>query len=154
MEQFFARIDERLIHGQIMTSWIKTLGTKKILIIDDETAKDDFMSQVLIMSAPSSVDVLVMDVEEGVKSTEQIKEKLGQYMLLFKNVACAYDFHKKGGVLKELNVGNIGSRVGRDRYSRNVCLTNEEHQKLKDLEQQGVNVYLQMLPSESKEKLK
>ena len=51
MEQLLlARVDDRLIHGQVMTAWMKLLPAKEILIADDKVAKDPFMTQVLTMA--------------------------------------------------------------------------------------------------------
>ena len=48
----FARVDERLIHGQVMTAWVKKYWIKKIILVDDEIVQDSFMQEVLSMSAP------------------------------------------------------------------------------------------------------
>ena len=67
MNILLSRIDERLIHGQVMTRWITGLYITRIILIDDAIAKDDFMVDVLLLSAPVGVDVQVMTVEEAVK---------------------------------------------------------------------------------------
>ena len=69
MEQLLlARVDDRLIHGQVMTAWMKLLPAKEILIADDKVAKDPFMTQVLTMAAPAGVKVKVYSVEEAAKA--------------------------------------------------------------------------------------
>lgn len=69
MEQLLlARVDDRLIHGQVMTAWMKLLPAKEILIADDKVAKDPFMTQVLTMAAPAGVKVKVYSVEETAKA--------------------------------------------------------------------------------------
>lgn len=55
----FARVDERLIHGQVMTAWVKKYWIKKIILVDDEIVQDSFMQEVLSMSAPQGVKVEV-----------------------------------------------------------------------------------------------
>lgn len=59
MNVCLARVDERLIHGQVMTAWVKKAWIKKIMLVDDEIVKDDFMKEVLSMSAPAGVKVEV-----------------------------------------------------------------------------------------------
>ena len=54
------RIDDRLIHGQVMTAWMKTLPAKQIIVIDDKVAKDDFMLFVLQNAAPSGIKVIAL----------------------------------------------------------------------------------------------
>lgn len=52
-----ARVDERLIHGQVMTAWVEHFWIQRIVLVDDELAQDEFMKQVLAMSAPAGVTV-------------------------------------------------------------------------------------------------
>ena len=52
-----ARVDDRLIHGQVMTAWMKLLPAKEIIVIDNKVAKDEFMITVLEMAAPTGVKV-------------------------------------------------------------------------------------------------
>ena len=59
------RIDDRLIHGQVMTAWMKTLPAKQIIVIDDKVAKDDFMLFVLQNAAPSGIKVIALTEEEA-----------------------------------------------------------------------------------------
>ena len=61
-EIVLTRIDDRLIHGQVMTAWVKKTRANQILIIDDEVAKDDFMSEILKMSAPAGIDIVVKGI--------------------------------------------------------------------------------------------
>ena len=62
---YLARVDDRLIHGQVMTAWMKTYPAKQIVIIDDEVVKDSFMINVLTMAAPAGVKVRVFGVEKA-----------------------------------------------------------------------------------------
>ncbi len=65
-EIVLTRIDDRLIHGQVMTAWVKKTRANQILIVDEEVAKDDFMSEILKMSAPSGIDILVKGLMDAV----------------------------------------------------------------------------------------
>ena len=59
------RIDARLIHGQVMTAWMKTLPATQIIVIDDKVAKDDFMLFVLQNAAPSGLKVIALTEDEA-----------------------------------------------------------------------------------------
>ena len=65
MEVSVFRIDDRLIHGQVVTSWITQTGSKKIIIIDDEVAKDTFNVRVVKALAPAGTKVIVYNVEKA-----------------------------------------------------------------------------------------
>ena len=66
------RIDERLIHGQVMTSWLKLCNANVILIIDSASATNAFLKRILFAAAPKDVELLVMN---EVDATAYLKEE-------------------------------------------------------------------------------
>ena len=58
MDNIFVRIDDRLLHGQVVVSWIPYLRAKEVVIADDEYANDEFMSELIKSSGPEGVIVL------------------------------------------------------------------------------------------------
>lgn len=142
------RVDERLVHGQIMTSWSKHLQLKRIVIVDDAVAKDDFMATVLTMSAPAGITIDILSVADA---AAKVQSDTGdeKTLLLFKRIPAALELAQAlkdtPCALTELNVGNVGSVPGRVQMTKNVFLSNEEKAQLKELQGLGVNVFLQML---------
>lgn len=150
MKVVLARVDERLVHGQIITSWAKQLAVKKILVIDDAIAKDEFMSTVLTLSAPSGVSIEILSVEKAMEKLNIDRDNNIHTMLLFKKVEYALALCKQGFPLKELNIGNIGAGPRRKAISRNVSVTPEEIDCIKKVVEEDVFVYLQMLYTDSR----
>ena len=138
------RVDERLVHGQVMTSWSKHLQLKRIVIVDDQVAKDDFMATVLTMSAPAGITIEILSVKD--LQADKGEEKT---LLLFKRIPAALELTKEleetPVALTELNVGNVGSVPGRVQVTKNVFLSEDEKNDLRELQSLGVNVFLQML---------
>ena len=62
-----ARIDDRLIHGQVMTSWLNYTGAGKIVVIDDATAKDSFLSMIIKTLVPANIKTEVTTLEKSVE---------------------------------------------------------------------------------------
>ncbi len=151
MKIVMSRVDERLVHGQVIASWTKILSVKNILVIDDTLAKDAFMSTVLSMAAPSGVKVELISVEQA---SERIKREGVDggvnTMLLFKIPDCALALIEKGVELNELNVGNMGAGPSRKQISRNVYASAAEINVFRRMLALGVNVYLQMVQQESR----
>ena len=143
-----ARVDERLIHGQVMTAWVKKLWIKKIILVDDEMAQDDFMKEVLSLSAPSGVKVEVRSVEDTLSAINE-SDTDESTLLLFKEILYAYDLYKVGYDLKELNIGNVGSNAVRKAITNQVYLSEEEKKMCRELNDNGVYVYIQKLPQDS-----
>ena len=100
------RIDDRLIHGQVMTSWLNYTGANKIMIIDDEVANDPFMKSVLKTCVPANVKLATFTVE---KAAVRLKKGFagGDRKKFFRNIS-ASDEEKQ--MLKELV--DAGSKIG------------------------------------------
>ena len=138
----FIRIDDRLIHGQVVTAWIKTYQAKKILIIDDIVAKDEFLKNVLKMVKPSGVDLII-------KGTEHLNEEnKANAILLMKTPDTAKKVFESPVLLKELNVGGMGANAKREALYKNVSASKEEVAILKEIEEMGVKVYFQATPND------
>ena len=142
------RVDERLIHGQVMTAWVKKLRIKKIILVDDELASDDFMKEVLALSAPSGVKVEVRSVEDTLQ-TVNASQNDESTLLLFKEVKYAYELYKIGFDMKELNIGNVGSSPVRKAITTQVYMSEEEKNMCREMNEKGVYVYIQKLPQDS-----
>ena len=142
------RVDERLVHGQIMASWAKRLQLRRIVIVDDKVAADDFMRTVLALSAPAGVaiDVLTVADAAGRISADAGSENV---MLLFKVPGPALELTRAlAGTpheISSLNLGNLGSGPGRTELTRRVFLSAEERDQVRELQGLGVRLYLQML---------
>lgn len=147
MEQLLlARIDDRLIHGQVMTAWMKVMPAKVIMIIDDKVAADEFMNSVLEMAAPSGVKVVILTVQDAVA---RLKEGLDMpTMMLCKTPFVYKELIDNGIPLKEINIGGMGMKPGRKTLYKNISVTEEERQILKDFIGAGINVKIQIIPAE------
>ena len=101
------RIDDRLIHGQVMTRWIKHVETTTILIIDDDLVNDDFMVSVLEMSVPKGISLKVVDVSSAITtlSTDADNEK---YLILTKGPNPLLKLVQNNIPLKNIILGGMG----------------------------------------------
>lgn len=143
-----SRVDERLVHGQIMTSWSKYLQLSRIIVVDDQVAADGFMCTVLTMSAPAGLTIDILGVDDACKSI--VSDGGDQNtMLLFKRISCALALAKalKGTPheIRELNLGNLGSVPDRVQVTKNVWLSDAEKDEIRELKAGGVDVFLQMI---------
>ncbi len=141
------RIDDRLVHGQIMAVWARALNIDHILVADDETAGDAFARQVMQLAMPSEI-TLVVDTVAGAGSTlASAAHDSHRWLVLLRDVASAVRL-RKACPFDALNVGGIGMKPGRHLVWRSIALSPEESAALRALRAQGVEVYLQMLPSD------
>ena len=144
----FIRIDDRLIHGQVVTGWIKIHNAHNVLIVDDSVAKDEFLQSVLRIAAPSGVNLYI-------KSTENLEETVKTFdgseqntLVLLKTPETAKKLFDAGVQLRELNVGGMGANRYRKQLYKNVSASEEEVAVLSDLEAGGVKVYFRTVPAD------
>ena len=141
-------IDDRLIHGQVMTQWVKSKYFNTILIVDDATANDDFLSEVAVMAVPKEFKGLVMTVDQA---SQYLQEDNDQevILVLVKFVKTIVKLVDAGVQIKDLNVGGVGMRPKRKTIYRNIALNPEEIDMIKSLLAKDIKVTVQIVPSDS-----
>lgn len=145
------RIDERLIHGQIVTSWINNSRANTILIADNLVAKDELQCDLLAMATPSGVRLKIATLADAILFIGQ--QANCTILLLVKTPIVVQQLLELGLDINEINVGNMGSKSGRIKYSTTLWLTEEEKNSFKQLIKMDKQIYLQVLPSDSQVKL-
>lgn len=140
-----ARIDDRLIHGQVITTWVKNHDIEQVLIINDKVAGDKIQQSVLTMSAPPELKVQVFGVQKFIEILQKTEIKR-RTMLLFTNSIDVNTLVENGVKIDKLNVGGMRMQEGRKSLSRAVAVTPEEEQAFKSLIARNIPVEIQMVP--------
>lgn len=148
------RIDDRLIHGQIVTAWAKNINAGKIWIVDDGVAKDDFIKGVMQMVAPSDRELIISSVAEVPALLEKLDGEGDNVLILVKFPYVAQEIFKAGVKLKELNIGGMGASAERKKLFKNICASQAEKDTLKEIQDSGVDVYFQVTPDEKRTEYK
>lgn len=143
----FARIDDRLIHGQVVTTWVKSYDIEQIIIVNDKVAVDKMQQSVLTMAAPPGIKVIAFGVQQFVDILKKtpIKRKT---MLLFTTCLDVLPLIEDGLVLEKLNVGGMRINDSRRSLSRAVAVTPEEEEAFKKMMEMGLNIEVQMVPKD------
>lgn len=141
------RVDNRLVHGQILESWVPAVKAKCIIVVDDKVAADPFFDTVIRMAVPSDIDVITSSVEDFVQNYTY---KLGsgkKTIVLFRSIADACDAFKKGFRFERLNIGNVFNDDFKVCCSPSVSLCEDEITCIENLlKEQCVFVELQRVP--------
>jgi PTS system mannose-specific IIB component len=142
-----ARVDDRLIHGQVMTKWSKGLGTNALFVIDNPTAKDSFMKDIFMMSAANSgMTIKVFSTDEAVEYWTKDNFEKYKAILLFKNIATVKEVIDKGLPIKRLNIGGIAKTKDAKFVISSVGLKPADAELLKEIESKEVEVFFQTVP--------
>lgn len=140
MDIRLARVDDRLIHGQITTVWSKRTNVSRIIVVDDKVSKDVLRKALLEQAAPPGINVHVLDKERFVKIYNNPKYANDRVLVLFENVATAKAVLEEGVKFAELNVGGVSFQNGRTQVSNAVSLTKAEANILRDIVDMGVTL--------------
>lgn len=142
------RIDDRLIHGQIVAAWVKSLSIKRIWIADDGVAKDTFITNVMKMVAPPDTELTITGTDEVGRLLPELDGSDKNTLILVKYPKVAKLLFDSGVLLRELNVGGMGANAERRKLFKNISASEEERKTLIELKEEGVKVYFQVTPHE------
>lgn len=107
------RIDDRLIHGQIVAAWAKNLSIKRIWIVDDVVSKDVFITNVMKMVAPPDTELVITGTDQILKLVKEYDESDKNTLILVKYPMVAKQLFDAGLQHRELNVGGMGANAER-----------------------------------------
>jgi PTS system mannose-specific IIB component/fructoselysine and glucoselysine-specific PTS system IIB component len=140
------RIDDRLIHGQVVVGWGQPLDIRFIALVDDEVAHSDWEQELYRMGTPPEMDVYFHSVDDAIRAMDlyRVDERPG--ILLTGTVAAMLRLVKEAGV-REVNVGGIHHRADRRQRLRYVFLAPAEEQVLREMADLGAIVTAQDVPA-------
>lgn len=142
------RVDFRLMHGQVVTNWIKQVSADSILIVDDKLAADKFLAQVFLMAAPPGVKVAIRTIEKATLGFKNDVFKDKKLLILFKSVENAKKAFDLGFPMKHLQIGGLGNGTNKVMISNELSLSAKEADQLEEMQKHGVEVTLQVTPKD------
>lgn len=142
------RVDDRLIHGQVVAVWLRALPADRIVVIDDATAADSFLREVLVLAAPPGVPVEVLGLADGAGRARELTRGSERAYLLLRNPGTALTLRREGVEFEALNVGGLGMRPGRRSIHRTIAASPEELDAMRQLEELGTRVELRIVPDD------
>jgi len=142
------RIDDRLIHGQVVVGWGQPLGLKFIVLVDDTVAESDWEQELYRMGVPPEMEVFFLSTADAIKALSTYQSDKRPGLLLTGDIATMRKLVDGGGAtIPTVNVGGIHSKPGRSQKMRYVFLTPEEEHELRELATRGPIVTAQDVPS-------
>lgn len=150
MSIIVSRVDDRLIHGQVATSWIRGQNIQVIVLVDDNIAANKTQISILKVSAPSGVKMYVQSVDKFVEKFNKGILDPYRVMLVFENVYTPLELVKKGIDLKSLNLGGMRFKAGRKQISKALSVSEDEERVIRELNSLGVEVEHRQLSTDTK----
>ena len=143
------RVDDRLIHGQVIAVWLRKLSPEIIVIADDETAADEFLSELLQFAGPPGVSVEVYSTADSVPRLKELAESPKKVFLLMRSPLTALALVNNGLKIPILNVGGIGAAADRKKLYKNISASDSEVAAMNRLEDLGTKVEIRIVADDS-----
>ena len=148
MDFSLIRVDSRLVHGQIIETWLPFLKATRIVVVNDEVADSFFRETVIRMAVPREVEVLIYGVDEFGSSDITRQNENVRTIVLFSGVNDVARAWAAGFRFKTLNIGNLYSENCKLQCSTSVCLADEDIDDIRFLLDSGVRMELRSVPSD------
>ena len=143
------RIDDRLIHGQVVLGWARVLKPDRIVVANERIAQNQWERKFYAASVPPHIKASFLTLDETVVDLLNNLYQDESVLILFESVKDIHTVVEKGVKLEEINVGGLHYRQGAQELLPYVFLTQEDRRLLRDLVKQGVTLLAQDIPGNS-----
>ena len=145
-----ARVDDRLIHGQVATRWTKETRVSRIVVVSDEVVKDTVRATLLKQVAPPGVTAHVVGVDKMIRVWNNPEYSGQRVMLLFTNPQDPLKLIEAGVGITSLNIGGMAYREGKQQLTSAVSVNSEDVNSFKRLKELGIELDVRKVSSDSK----
>ncbi|OPX17853.1 hypothetical protein BXT86_04290 [candidate division WOR-3 bacterium 4484_100] len=139
------RVDDRLIHGQVIAGWVRPLGIEKIILASDIISKDEWACNAYRLAIPEEIEFVCTDLISCVRDVAGANKK--KIMIVVESLTEASELVKKGLSIKEVNVGGIGYKEGSREIAPYIFLSPDDIKSIVYLHQKGIKIIGKQLPN-------
>jgi PTS system mannose-specific IIB component len=150
MNIVLARIDDRLIHGQVVTVWTKDTKCERIIVCDDEVAEDVIRRTLLTQVAPPGIKASVVDIEKAIRVSKNPKYAETRVLLLFTNPTDVLRMVEGGVDIKSVNIGGMSFKEGKKQMTKAVSVDEKDIESFRKLHARGIELEIRKVTSDSK----
>lgn len=142
------RIDDRLIHGQIVEGWVRPLDADYIVVVSDEVANDKMQQTLLSMAVPINMNVSCFTIDDAASKIKQRQFENNRALMLF---SCPQDILRvleKGAKLPSVNVGGMHYVTGKAQILKTLSVDQDDINALEKIGAMGVELEGRVLPDD------
>lgn len=141
------RIDDRLIHGQVVVGWGQPFNIDFIVLVDDEVAGSDWEQALYRAGVPPEMELVFETVDRAARRLAEFESRADAGILLTGDVETMRRLIDASGSVRKVNLGGIHHRLGRAPKLRYVFLSPADESALRAMAERGVVVTAQDVPS-------
>lgn len=151
MKYVLVRVDSRLLHGQVVTSWIPSVHPDRVIIVSDRVARDELRKKLILQAAPSSVKVHVVPLAKMLAVANDPRFGKTKALLLFEDLQDVVKAVEGGLELKEINIGSMAHKDGKVTVNKALSLDESDIVALEQLKQHQIHFDVRKVPSDTSE---
>ncbi len=142
------RVDDRLVHGQVVVGWGRPLDLQRIVLVDDEVRRSPWEQELYRMAAPREIEVDFLSAAEAAERLAGLSESRERVLLLTGSIGTVAELVRRTpGVIRKLNLGGIHAAPGRRERLRFLYLSDADVADLEALARGGMEIAAQDVPS-------
>ena len=150
MSKVHFRIDDRLVHGQVVEGWVHTLGLTRIVIVSDRVSGDVSYRKLLEFSVPTEVTVDVFTLREASERFRKGYLEKEDTIVLFETPRDVLDLIDYGVAIESINVGCMHYDGFNRKIKRNIAVSEEDIRDFKEINSMGAVIECRALPKDKK----
>ncbi|KGL41380.1 PTS mannose transporter subunit IIAB [Listeria sp. SHR_NRA_18] len=144
-----ARVDSRLLHGQVATAWTKSTNPTRIIVVSDAVAKDDLRKKLIEQAAPPGVKANVIPVDKMIEIAKDPRFGNTKALLLFENPQDVLRAVEGGVEIEQVNVGSMAHSVGKVVVSKVLAMGQDDVEAFDKLKEKGIKFDVRKVPNDS-----
>ncbi len=148
-----ARIDTRLLHGQVATTWTKSTNPDRIIVVSDNVAHDELRKNMIIQAAPPGVKAHVVPIDKMIAVAKDPRFGATKALLLFETPQDALKAIQGGVDIKTLNVGSMAHSQGKVAVTKALAFDKDDVKTMREIEKLGVKFDVRKVPADSPENM-
>jgi len=144
------RVDDRLVHGQVVEGWVPHLQAEELAVVSDELAGDEMRRAIMRFATPEGVDLKILTVAEAQAYLPEADKAPRKVLLLLPGLAEALALAKNGLKIPSLNIGGMHYSAGKNHsIGKAIFLSDEDCSSLKALSDSGIKIEGRGVPTDS-----
>jgi mannose/fructose/N-acetylgalactosamine-specific phosphotransferase system component IIB len=141
------RIDDRLIHGQVVLGWAKFLSSKYLILCDNEVAENDWEGELYLSCVPAELTAKILNIDDTIHLLKNGTIEPEKTIVLVKSPEVLLNIINDGYSPENVNIGGLHFGETRKKYLPYLFLSDKEISELQSCIKKGVNIYCQDVPN-------
>lgn len=143
------RIDNRLVHGQVIEAWLPHIRAQVLIVANDDLASDELRQEIMSLAVPSAVRFICCNLAEATAVLRRQQEQKPEQhaLVLFATCADARTAHKAGLSFRQINIGNLHYGPGKEQICAHIALDADDRSCLQYFSDHGVDIDFRCVPA-------